>query len=86
MSSTHSDPEKLGQGTTTSDSDSDVVYTTEKDAELEKRVWYKMDWWLLPIVALFYLLSFLVCSCLGVWLARNSIEFARIERIWGMLE
>jgi hypothetical protein len=29
---------------------------------LDKRVWRKLDWLVLPTVAMFYLLSFLVCS------------------------
>jgi len=67
MSSTYSDPEKQGVH---SEVDSDVVGVpiatmNERDAQLEKRVWFKMDWWLLPIVALFYLLSFLDRTNLG---------------------
>ena len=28
---------------------------------LEKRIWRKLDFYILPVVAMFYLLSFLVC-------------------------
>lgn len=39
------------------------------DSALDKRVWRKLDWYLLPLVAMFYLLSFLVSRqyslCIG---------------------
>jgi len=39
--------------------------TTGQDEQLEKRVWLKLDLYLLPVVAMFYLLSFLVCVRCG---------------------
>lgn len=33
---------------------------SDSDAALEKRVWRKLDVWILPVVTIFYLLSFLV--------------------------
>lgn len=33
-----------------------------KQGELERYVWLKLDLWVLPVVTMFYLLSFLVCS------------------------
>lgn len=37
--------------------------TTGHDEALEKRVWLKLDFYLLPVVAILYLLSFLVRNC-----------------------
>lgn len=38
------------------------TFDPQSDAELEKTVWRKMDMWILPVVSIFYLLSFLVSS------------------------
>jgi len=47
-----------------SDHDSKSVSSSEPevavDPEMEKKVWRKLDMYVLPIVAMFYLLSFLV--------------------------
>jgi hypothetical protein len=41
-----------------------------RQRELENRVWHKLDLWLLPVVTMFYLLSFLVGFLL------SSVQFS----------
>lgn len=38
----------------------DVSSSTEENAILDKIVWRKLDIWILPVLSMFYLLSFLV--------------------------
>ena len=52
---------------------------------LDKRVWRKLDLWLLPTVAMFYLLSFLVRIIVNteeMW----RTDVCRIELTWPTLE
>ncbi len=51
---------------TTTHASSSSVY----DPVLEKRVWRKLDLYVLPVVAMFYLLSFLVRCIVLVFLCR----------------
>ncbi|KIY50207.1 MFS general substrate transporter [Fistulina hepatica ATCC 64428] len=58
-----SDPEKLKQEENSTSSGHDE--TISLDENLEKTVWRKMDTWVLPVAAVFYLLSFLDRTNLG---------------------
>jgi hypothetical protein len=75
-SQSSSDPEKhLANDTAKlARSDSPILV----DHALEKRVWRKLDFYMLPVVAMFYLLSFLV-SDISIFLrqsGRLNIEYS----------
>ncbi|KAF8626447.1 hypothetical protein AX15_004872 [Amanita polypyramis BW_CC] len=48
--------EEAGSSTNSADG---LRVNTARDAKLEKAVWRKLDWYILPVVAMFYFLSFL---------------------------
>jgi len=43
------------------DSSSNITERREQNARLESIVWRKLDMFVVPIVTMYYLLSFLVC-------------------------
>ncbi|CAA7259243.1 unnamed protein product [Cyclocybe aegerita] len=49
-----------------------AAFSQEESATLEKRVWRKLDWYILPVVTMFYLLS---------WLDRTNLGNARVAGI-----
>lgn len=61
-SSGSTDREKLDGG---SASESSCSSSAVVNPELERRVWWKLDLWILPVVTMFYLLSFLDRTNLG---------------------
>ncbi|KAJ2915912.1 hypothetical protein MD484_g4529, partial [Candolleomyces efflorescens] len=61
-SSASTDPEKLDDGST---SESSCSSFAAMNPELERKVWWKLDLWILPVVTMFYLLSFLDRTNLG---------------------
>ncbi|PPQ89888.1 hypothetical protein CVT25_004810 [Psilocybe cyanescens] len=63
-SRTSGDPEKLND-TSSSVSSASPVTLRDVDPVLEKRIWRKLDLYILPVVTMFYLLSFLDRSNIG---------------------
>lgn len=59
-SRTSGDPEKIQDTSRSSVSSGSPVAVEDVDPALEKRIWRKLDLYILPVVTLFYLLSFLV--------------------------
>lgn len=79
------DPEKHTIETSSLGSDSSAP---QVDPSMEKVVWRKLDLWLLPTVAMFYLLSFLVreYQIILYCLLLTPCFLHRIGQILGMLE
>ncbi|KAF9000861.1 major facilitator superfamily domain-containing protein [Cyathus striatus] len=59
------DPEKHGIDSSIGSTNDSVDPALNVDPAFEKRVWRKLDWSILPVVAIFYLLSFLDRTNLG---------------------
>lgn len=52
----------------------EVAFSDEEAAALDQRVWRKIDWVVVPLVTMFYLLSWLVCSELSLILPLNLFQ------------
>ncbi|KAF8659466.1 hypothetical protein AX16_001833 [Volvariella volvacea WC 439] len=63
--SSHSHPSQPSESTSVNQADNERASGTVYDERLERRVWKKLDICVLPVVAMFYLLSFLDRSNIG---------------------
>lgn len=60
--SASSDPEKVPNSEARSGASDRSETPLLVDDALERRVWRKLDWYVLPVVSMFYFLSFLVSN------------------------
>jgi len=65
--------EKLEQIPSAHGSLSSAEHALIDEKEIEKRVWRKLDFYVVPIVTMYYLLSFLVCVPIEFALLNHSL-------------